>query len=164
MNVQTPLRRKVQHPLRQDKAIRSHHHGIGIRLQQGFACSRSIFGILAIQSQAQRLNHANPMLQRTLFDGRGLQLHATASRAIRLCQHQWHFKPGLQQTFQGHTRKLGRARKNDFHEVYPAVKGCPGLTPGQQAIQWLRSSGSLRSSSVNMMRCTTPCGSMKTCA
>ena len=119
MDVQAALGGHIQHPLRQDQAIRRHHHHVGTRIPQRLAGRRGIFGVFAIQAQAQRLLHTNAVLQGTLLDRGGLQFHATARRAVWLGQHQRYCKTCLQQTFQGYTRKLGRARKNNSHGFHP---------------------------------------------
>ena len=96
MDIQAAFGWQIQHPLRQDQAIGGHHHHVSLRIQQGLARRSSIFGVFAIQAQAQGLHHGNAVLQRTLLDGRGLQLHATARRAVWLGQHQGDIKTSLE--------------------------------------------------------------------
>jgi hypothetical protein len=72
-------------------------------------------GVLAVQTQAVRLHHRNPMLQRQLLDRRGLQLHATPGRSVGLRQHQRHVDARIQQRLQRHRSKFRRTGKNSFH-------------------------------------------------
>jgi hypothetical protein len=125
VDVQAAQARRIEHPLRQDQAIGGHHHHIGLSgIDRGLGGS-GVFGIFAVQTQAQRLGHGNAMLQRALLDGRGLQLHAAPGRTVRLGQHQRNFKTCSQQTLQGHARKFGRAGKNDFHGTHKLKRQPP---------------------------------------
>ena len=71
--------------------------------------------MFAIQAQAQRLRHSNAVLQCALLDGRGLQLHAPASGAVRLGQHQGNLVARLQQLRQCHAGEFRRAGEDQPH-------------------------------------------------
>mmetsp|Transcript_6682 Transcript_6682/g.27948 ORF Transcript_6682/g.27948 Transcript_6682/m.27948 type:complete len:400 (+) Transcript_6682:401-1600(+) len=115
MDVQAAAPRGVQHPLRQDQAIGGHHHHVGVRRDQRLAGRLGVRGVFAVQLQALRLRHRQARRQRALLDGRGLQLHAAAGRAVGLGQHQGHREAGAQQRVQRDGRELGRTGKNDSH-------------------------------------------------
>ena len=105
----------IQDPLRQDEAIGSHHHHIGVGIGNGLACSGRVFGVFAIQAQAARLRHGHSVLQRKLLYRRRVQLHAAPGRAVRLGQHQHDGVAAGVQPFQRNAGKFGRARKDDSH-------------------------------------------------
>ena len=112
----------IQHPLGQDETVGGHHHHIGLGSQQRIAGGGSVFGVFAVQPQAAGLGHGNAVVQRALLDGGGLQLHATACRAVGLRQHQWHGEPRRQQARQGHAGKFGGSGKNHSHGKSLAIR------------------------------------------
>ena len=100
--------------------ISGHDHGVCLRSQQGVAGSGGVFRVFAVQAQAARLGHGHLVVKGPLLDGRGQQLHATASGAVRLGQHQHNFVPGRVQGSHGHLGEFGRARKYQTHAVLSA--------------------------------------------
>ena len=115
MNVQTPQARQLQRPAGQYQTIGGHHHHIGTGCQQGFPGRSSIFRVLAVQLQAQRLRNGYAVLGCQLLHWRSLQLHATARRTVWLREHQRHLKASLEQSLQRHGGKFWRAGKHNFH-------------------------------------------------
>ena len=74
MNVQAAEPGRIQHPLRQNQAVGSHHHDVGLRSFNGLLGGLSVFNKFAIESQAAWLCNGYVVLKRPLLDGRGLQL------------------------------------------------------------------------------------------
>ena len=115
VNVQATQTRPIEHPLRQDQAVGRHHHAVCAAGQQRFAGCGGVFGILAVEAQAARLADCDALVEGDLLDRRGLQLHATSSRAIGLRQHQRHLETRIQQALQGNGGEFGGSGKNNLH-------------------------------------------------
>ena len=101
---------RIQHILRQNQTIRSHHHHIRARIfehLQGFGVITQLF----------RLRHGQTQFQGSLFDRRCSQLHTAAFGAVGLGQHQRNFKTCGGDGFQSGGGKIGRTGKDDFHVV-----------------------------------------------
>ena len=113
VDVEALQARGVQHPLRQNQPVGRHHASICCCCSDGNLGGGGVFGVLAVQAQAARLGDRDAVLQRQLFDGGGLQLHAAPGRAVRLGQHQGHFKPRGQQVGQGDAGELRGAGEDD---------------------------------------------------
>ena len=127
MDVEAAAGRRVQHPLGQDQAIGSDHHGVGPRLANlGFGCG-GVFRVFSVQSQAARLCHRHAVGHRILLDGRGLEFHATAGGPVGLAQHQNDLETRAVQALQGHAGEFGRTRKNELHG---RKGGCKGQADG----------------------------------
>ena len=101
---------RIQHFLRQNQAIRGHHHHIRARIFEHLQG----FGVIA---QLFRLRHGQTQFQGSLFDRRCGQLHAAAFGAVGLGQHQRNFKTCGGDGFQGGGGKIGRTGKDNFHVV-----------------------------------------------
>ena len=57
MNIQATKARRVEHPLRQDQAVGSNHHHVGLRLRNELLRSKRFIWVFAVQLQAVRLQH-----------------------------------------------------------------------------------------------------------
>ena len=115
MDVEATQRGRIQHPLRQDQAIRSDHHHIGVCVVNRLLGGCCIVGEFTIQAQTAWLRYKHAVLQGQLLDRRGLQLHAPTRRPVGLGQHQGHRVARRMDAGQSHCRKFGRARKNNAH-------------------------------------------------
>ncbi len=115
MNVQATQTRRIQSPLRQDQSISGHHHRVSLRKGNGLLGELRVFWVFAIQAQAARLCQRHVVLERHLFDGRGLQFHAAPCGSVGLGQHQHHFVASRHNPLQRGGGKFGRARKNNAH-------------------------------------------------
>ena len=155
VDVETSQSRRVQHPLRQDQAVRGDDHRVGVCGADRGARRGGLVGELAIQAQAAWLCDRQAVRQRAQLDRRGLQLHAAPRRAVRLAQHQWNLKPGREQPFQRHAGELRRTGKNDFHAMKKKGARRCDRAPWTHT-QGVRSSGI--GSSEYITFCTTPAG------
>ena len=108
MDIQAAVARRVQNLLRQNQPVGRHHHHIGIyRTQQRQS--------LIVAAQLGRLGNGQPQIQRRLFHGRCLLLHAAAFRAVGLGEDERDVKSGSGNGTQGGGGKIGRSGKDDFH-------------------------------------------------
>jgi hypothetical protein len=107
-----------QRPGRQDQAVGGHHHGVGLHGPQGVLCGSGVFRVFAVEFEAARLRHGNAVVQRKLLDGRGLQLHAPAGRAVGLAHHQGDLHACAVQAGEGDLGKFGGAGKHNAHKNY----------------------------------------------
>ena len=110
---------QVKHPLRQDQAVGCHHQHVQPGIQQGLVGQCGLVRVFAVQPEAVGLRHGNGMVQRPLFDRRGLQLHAASGGSIGLAQHQRHLEPRRMQRGQrgaGKFRRAGEAHAQRGHQ------------------------------------------------
>ena len=84
---------------------------------QQFVRGQGIRRKFPIEPQRHRLRYRYAFRQRELLDSRCLQLHAAAGRTIRLRQHQDNFNAGVVNHCQRGGGKVGRACKDNLHEV-----------------------------------------------
>ena len=113
MDVHATFGETLQHPLRQEQAVSSDHHHIGLRGLDGLARGLRLSGGGAIELQAVGLCHGHTVFDCKRFDWGGLQLHATTGGSVGLGQHQGNFKTCRMQLRQRDSGKFWRSRKNN---------------------------------------------------
>src|SRR5260364_301013 len=92
MNIDTAMRRKIEHGLGQEQAVCGDHHHIVRRGAQALNRCERVFRTLAACAERWRLNQRQSRLKRVLFDRRGHIFHASSGGAVRLREHQRHLK------------------------------------------------------------------------
>ena len=146
MDVQATQPGQIQHRLRQQQAIRGHHHHVrlqGAQGRQGFfgpligglTPDPTLFGFIGCRgSDAQRLGLKNRKIgcQCTLLDGRRQQFLTTTGRSVRLAEHGHHLVARPDEGIERLGGKDRRARiDNAQRTACPCVRlagnrGCSG--------------------------------------
>ena len=106
MNVETASSRNVEHCLRQNQAVSSNDHDVGL---QRFELGHSI-GV----AQGRRLQHRDVLLERVVLDRARRQFLAAAGRTIGLRQHGARLVRGGDQRLKRRYGKVRCSGENDF--------------------------------------------------
>ena len=127
MDVQAAQPGQIQHRLRQQQAIRGHHHHVGLQGTQGrhgffgtligrLTPEAALFGLIGCRgADAQRLGLKDREIgcQCTLLDGRRQQFLTTTGRPIRLTEHGHHLVARPDEGIERLGGKDGRTRIDD---------------------------------------------------
>ena len=107
MQIDVSVRRKIEHPLRDNASVRHNENGFGTNVFQLRAEFEVVLDLL-------RLHNRDSMRERNAFYRRRLHLHTASCGTVRLRDHKSHLVPSGYDRFEGGNSELRSATEDEF--------------------------------------------------